>query len=244
MSPVRSLPSRSRPPRLRAGARAALGAVLLGAAATAWPQAPAAPALIYTCTDSSGKKITRDRPIAECNAVKQRVLNADGSVHGELGPTLTADEAAQVEDRNRAAQVLAAQQREAEKRDRNLLMRYPNEASHRRAREAALDDPRKALRVSEQRLAALAKERKPLNDEAEFYIGKPLPLKLKLAIDANDASVDAQKSLQQNQKLEIVRIERNFDEELSHLRQLWAGARPGSLGPLASASAPPAAPAR
>ena len=47
---------------------------------------------IYTCTDSNGKKLTSDRPIAECTTREQRVLNADGSVRNVVGPTLTADE--------------------------------------------------------------------------------------------------------------------------------------------------------
>ena len=94
--------------------------------------------------------------------------------------------------------------------------------------------------MSEARLALLAKERKPLTDEAEFYVGKPLPGKLKTQLDANDASVDAQRVLVQNQKLEVVRIDALYDAELIRLRLLWGGAQPGSLGMIAgSASAPP-----
>jgi hypothetical protein len=108
---------------------------------------------------------------------------------------------------------------------------------------AALDDMKKAVRTSEARLAALAAERKPLTDETEFYVGKPLPAKLKTALDANDASVDAQRSLVQNQRLEVVRIDALYDAELERLKKLWAGAQPGSMGIVAgSASAPPAAP--
>ena len=42
----------------------------------------------------------------------------------------------------------------------------------------------------------------------------------------------AQKSLVQNQQLEIVRINKLYDAELERLRALWNGARPGSLGPV------------
>jgi hypothetical protein len=119
------------------------------------------------------------------------------------------------------------------------LARFPNEAAHRKARMAALDDVNTALRVSEVRLSALAKDRKPLMDEAEFYVGKPLPGKLKAQLDANDASVDAQRVLVQNQKLEAVRIEALYDAELVRLKLLWGGAQPGSMGLIAgSASAP------
>jgi hypothetical protein len=79
-------------------------------------------------------------------------------------------------------------------------------------------------------VALLTAERKPLMDEAEFYVGKPLPGKLRTQLDANDASTDAQLTLVQNQQLEIVRINKLYDSELERLKKLWGGAQPGSLG--------------
>ena len=199
-----------------------------------------APAQIFTCTNAAGKKLTSDRPIPECNDREQRVLNADGSVKRIQGPVLTADERSDFEVRERDAAADRARKLEAIRRDRNLLARFPNEAAHRKARIAALDDVNKALRISEARLAALARDRKPLTDDAEFYIGKPLPGKLKAQLDANDASVDAQRALVQNQKLEVIRIDQLYDAELERLKRLWSGAQPGSMGMIAgAASAPP-----
>jgi hypothetical protein len=68
----------------------------------------------------------------------------------------------------------------------------------------------------------------------EFYKGKKLPLKLRQQLDANDAAAAAQRSLVQNQKEEIRRIDALYDGELDRLRKLWAGAPAGSLP-----SAPP-----
>jgi ATPase subunit of ABC transporter with duplicated ATPase domains len=215
---------------------------LLIAAGCAAPFAEAQPtsgAQIYSCIDANGKRLTSDRPIVECNAREQRVLNADGSVKRLQAPPMTADERAEAEAREAAAASDRARQQEAIRRDRNLLARFPNEAAHRKAREQALEDVRKALRLSEQRLSTLTTERKPLKDESEFYVGKPLPLKLKLAIDANDASVDAQNSLAQNQRLEIVRVDKLYDAELERLKKLWAGAQPGSMGMIAGAASAP-----
>lgn len=192
---------------------------------------------IYTCTDASGKKLTSDRPIAECNSREQRVLNADGSVRRVVPPTPTADERADQEARDREAAAERATKLDAIKRDRNLLSRFPDEAAHRKARAAALDDVRKALRVSETRLGLLAAERKPLLNEAEFYLGKPLPAKLKTQLDANDASIEAQRMLAQNQQGEGVRINKLYDLELERLKRLWGGAQPGSLGSLSGAAA-------
>ena len=224
--------------RLAACGSAALA--LLSVPPAAVGQAPAGSGQIYTCTDATGKKITSDRPIADCNAREQRVLNADGSVKRIMPPTLTTDERTELEAREREASAERARTQEAIRRDRNLLARFPDEAAHRKARAAALDDVRKALRLSEERVALLAAERKPLLDEAEFYAGKPLPGKLKAQLDANDASTEAQRTLAQNQQLEVVRINKLYDVELERVKKLWAGAQPGSLGvlPNGAASAP------
>ena len=41
-----------------------------------------------------------------------------------------------------------------------------------------------------------------------------------------------QRDLVEKQQSEVVRINHNYDVELARLRKLWAGAQPGSLGPL------------
>ena len=92
----------------------------------------------------------------------------------------------------------------------------------------ALDTVRLAIRASELRLEALSLDRKPLLDEAEFYVGKPLPAALKAQLDANDAAVAAQRSAMRTQEAEVERINRLYDAELAHLQKLWAGAPAGS----------------
>jgi len=202
---------------------------------------PAGAAQIYTCIDANGKKLTSDRPIPACNDREQVELNSDGSVRRRVPPTPTADERSEIEAREQRAALERANQREALRRDRNLLARFPNEAAHHKAREGALEDTRKSLRISEARLEALQKERKPLLDEAEFYIGKPLPGKLKQQMDGNEAASEAQRSLVLNQQAELVRINALYDAELERLKKLWGGAQPGTMGnlpPAAAASAP------
>ena len=192
-----------------------------------------APTDIYTCTDSKGKRLSADRPIAECANKEQQVLNRDGSVRAVLPPTLTAEERADKEARDRAAAEARSAHADAVRRDRNLMARFPDEASHNRAREAAADTVRLAMKASEIRLRELGTERKPLRDEAEFYKGRILPLKLKTAMDANDASMEGQRSSSANQEAELVRINKIYDAELDRLRRLWSGAQAGSLGPMA-----------
>ena len=199
---------------------------------------------IYSCVDANGKRLTSDRPLPECASRDQRVLNPDGSVKKVLSPTLTAEEAAQQDARDRAAAVARSAQQDAVRRDRNLTQRFPTEEAHANARASALNDVRKAVESSERRMAVLATERKPLTSEAEFYIGKALPLKLKQALDANDATTDAQRTLIQNQQVEMVRINALYDAELVRLRRLWAGAPAGSMGAVAAVTAAASAPAK
>ncbi len=202
-------------------------------------QSPAAAASgIYSCTDAQGRRITADRPIAECANREQYLLNKDGSLRTVVPPTMTADERAENEARERAAAEARAAQADAVRRDRNLMARYPTEASHNRGREAALDTVRLAMKASEIRLRELAAERKPLTDEAEFYKGRPLPAKLRAALDANDTALEAQRSAMSNQQAELERINKLYDAELARLRRLWAGAPAGSLGPLPPTRAP------
>ena len=226
---------------------ASLVLVLLAAAgASAWAQVrPAASSAgaIFTCVDERGRRLTSDRPIPECTAREQRVLNSDGSLRAVLPPTLTAEERAAKEARERKEAEARAAQADAARRDRNLLQRYKTEEAHRKAREAALESVRDAIRSAQQRTEALQKERKPLLDEAEFYRGKRLPAKLKQQLDANDASLEAQRAAATTQQAELDRISRLYDAELQRLKALWGGATPGSLGPLpAAAPVSPTAP--
>ena len=201
---------------------------------------------IFQCVLPDGRKLTSDKPIAECMNVgkPQRELNKDGSEKAIVEAPPTEDEKAEREriGRQRDAERTA---RELEiRRDRDLLKRYQNEAAHAKARERALDDVASSVRSSEARIKLLLQERKPLDDEKEFYVGKSMPNKLKLALDANDAALEAQRSLVQNQQTEIVRVNTNFDTELARLKKLWGGATLGSVAAAPSAPAMTAAVAR
>lgn len=214
--------------------------------AWAQPAAPAVPASgIFACVDEQGRRYTADRPIVDCLTREQRLLNKDGSLRAVLPPSLSADERAEKDARDRRTAEAKVAQADLVRRDRNLLQRYPNEAAHNKAREAAVETVRSAIRASEQRLAILAAERKPFAEEAEFYKGRALPAPLKAQLESNDASVEATRSAATGHQAELGRITQLYDAELARLRKLWAGAAPGTLGPMpgdieSAASAPAA----
>ncbi len=82
--------------------------LLVAGAAQAQPQSG-----IYTCVDDNGRRLTADRPIPACSHKDQQILNRDGSQRGVLPPTLTADERARIEARERAAAEARAAQASA-----------------------------------------------------------------------------------------------------------------------------------
>jgi hypothetical protein len=199
-----------------------------------------AAAKVYTCVTANGRTLTSDRPIVECMDREQRILGPDGTQQGVVPPSLTADERAERENRERQLAAERQLKAEAVKRDRALMLRYPDAESHQKARDAALTNLQIAMRTSELRQRELVNERKPLLSEAEFYAGKALPGKLREQLDANDAAMNAQRDAQANLKGELERINNSFDIELERLRRLWAGAAPGSLGSIPEPPVPPA----
>jgi hypothetical protein len=207
----------------------AVPALLLAFAHDASAQRANARGQVFTCVNAAGRTLTSDRLIAECMDREQRVLASDGSVLRVVPPSLTAEEWAAKDAREKRIVAEKEARVEAVKRDRLMLQRFPSEAEHLKARNAALEDIRLAMVASESRIAELERERKPLLEESEFYKGKSLPPKLKQQLDVNEAAVAAQRDAQVQQQGEIARINRRFDVEAAHLKRLWAGASPGTL---------------
>ena len=89
------------------------GLLLATFGASLWAQGAAGPVpQIYTCTDASGRKLTSDRPIAECRDREQTILNPSGTVKARIGPVLTPYEQSQSEARIRAEQKERARKEE------------------------------------------------------------------------------------------------------------------------------------
>lgn len=176
--------------------RIALVSALLAMAAAAFAASAGTP--IYTCGRSAS-----DYPSAICVDAKRI-------------------EAAKVKAAEEAAAVAAAETRRRAREDANLLSRFPDEAAHAKARQAELAPLLTSISVSESRMADLAAETKRLDDEKQFYPPPmPLPRKLKLDIDANDAALTARRLLIRNQQDEIVHVNALYDAQLLKLRPLW-----------------------
>ncbi|HVE52178.1 MAG TPA: DUF4124 domain-containing protein [Ramlibacter sp.] len=210
-----------------------LACLLAGALA-----AGSAEAGIYTCVDGKGRRLTSDRPIAECLDREQKELNASGTVRRVVPPSLTATERTAWEERERQANDARMRQEEERRIQRALLARYPNQAVHDVERGKALQAADDVIVPAERRLAELREERKALDAEAAFFKSPAQwPPKLKRQFEDHEHQVALQQRLVATQSEEKKRIHARFDEELGRLRALWPRPQPATVAAPAAAAA-------
>jgi len=178
---------------------------------------------IYTCTDARGRKLTSDRPIAECIDREQKVLNPSGTVKAKVGPTLTAQERAALEVKEKEALEERARLDEEKRRDRALLNRYPNKAVHDKERAAALAQIGVVRQAALNRVKELQGQRAGVSAEMEFYKKDPnkAPPALRHQLDDVAQSMAIQVRFIADQDAELKRVNARFDEELVRLKELW-----------------------
>ena len=204
------------------------GVLITSLMPVAWVQAqPAEPngtPGIYTCTDARGRKLNSDRPIVECIDREQKVLNPSGTVKAKVGPTLTAQERADLEAQQKAEIEERARLNEEKRRDRALLTRYPNKAVHDKERAEALAQIAVVRHAALNRVEELLRQRAVVNAEMEFYKKDPskAPASVRRQIDEVTQSLAIQGRFIADQDSEIKRVNARFDEELLRLKQLWA----------------------
>lgn len=179
---------------------------------------------IYFCSDGNGRKLTSDRPIAECLDREQKVIGSSGTVKRVVGPSLTVQERSVVEEAQKRDTEEQARLTEERRRDRALLTRYPTQAAHERERAEAMIQLDEGMRASHLRLQDLAQQRKALDAEMEFYQKDPrkAPSSLKRRINENVLNIAAQRRFLTDQDEEKKRINQRFDEEVIKLAPHWA----------------------
>ena len=223
-----------------------VGGVLLATLGADWAraQAPGTSGGIYTCVDRNGRRLTADRPIAECLDREQRELGPSGIVRRQIGPSLTEQERAAQEAQRRKEAEARARELEERRRERALTARYPDKATHDVERAAAIQLVDDVTATAEKRLVELAQQRKAFDVEMEFYKKDPskAPMSLRRKIAENEESIAEQQRFIAGQDQEKRRVHQRFDVELAQLRKLWDAQRmPVSGATPASDAAAPAA---
>lgn len=179
---------------------------------------------VYTCIDAKGRKLTADRPIPECTDREQKILNPSGTVKAKIGPTLTAQERIELEQKEKRETEERNRTADEKRRDRALLIRYPNKGVHDQERQEALAQIAVVVQAAKNRLDELAKQRVSIDAEMEFYKKDPskAPSYLRRQLEDNIQSQTVQRRFMGEQDGEIKRVNARFDDELVRLRQLWA----------------------
>lgn len=179
---------------------------------------------IFTCTTSSGRKITSDRPIPECLSQDQKELNPSGTVKRVVKPVMTAEEQRAADQKAKEENEERTRQDEERRKNRALLARYPNKAAHDKERMDSLSQVDEVIRAAQKRIGELSDQRKKINQEMEFYKKDPskMPPALRRQIEDNERSVVVQRRFIGDQEDEKKRANARFDEELDRLKKLWA----------------------
>ena len=183
---------------------------------------------VYTCVDAKGRKLTSDRPIPECVDREQKVLNPSGTVKAKVGPSLTPQERANQEAKERQEADARAILAEEKRRERALLNRYPGREVHDKERQEAVAQVSAVTLAASKRIEELLQDKRKLDDEMEFYKKDPsrAPQSLRRQIEDVNQSVAVQKRFISEQENEVRRINARFDEELVRLKMLWAAQAP------------------
>jgi len=197
--------------------------LLAGTAAAQSQGASATPREIFTCVDAQGRTLTADRPIAACADREQRVLSPGGTVLRIVGPTLTAREQAERDERDRLAVQEAQRTMEERRRSRALLVRYPTPAAHERERTEALAQIDAVIQAARKRVEELAQERARLGQELEFYGGDVAraPDSLRNQVEGVEQSTRVQQRFIADQQDEKRRVDARFADERAQLMKLW-----------------------
>lgn len=196
---------------------------------------------IYTCTDANGRKLRSDRPILACLDREQTVLNPSGTVRARIGPSLSARQRAELEERQKEEAAERARAIEERRRDRAMLARYPTREAHDRERAAAHARLDAVVLEAEKRIVALHDERKKIDRELEFYQGDPkkAPPAVRRQIDYVADGLQSQRRFIQAQENERGRVDARFEEELVRLKELWQAQQGAAGGAAPRAAAQP-----
>jgi hypothetical protein len=178
---------------------------------------------IYTCTTSTGKVITSDRPIAECLDRPQRELRPDGTVRRVIQPQLVGEDRLKAEEEKKQREQEEQARLEQVRRDKAILGAYQTEADLEAARRRSVRLPEDIIQASEQRLAEYQATHDQLLAKAGSKGVSALTAREQRQLEDLAESIAAEKALVLRQTEELKRINARFDADLQRFRELTGG---------------------
>ena len=187
--------------------------------------AQAAGGRIYTCKDASGKTITSDRPLPECQGRDGRILSNQGTTVKTIEAPLTSEQQAAREVEEEKKKEAGIKRAEQLRKDKALLNTYQNIDDLESKRQRALLQVEREMKEAERRVSFLAKQELEIKEEEAFFKKKQMPLELKRKLDENEGALRAERSLLASKKDEITQVNQRFDEDKKRFTELSAPAR-------------------
>lgn len=180
---------------------------------------------VYKCVDEKGVTRIGETPPDECAKVPMQEVSRSGQVLRTIAPSLTQEQVdalkATEEQRKREALVAGEQAR----KDQALLSTYASDREIDMTRDRNIAPIKGRIKVATERIAAVDKRIKQIEDEMEFYKagkgkagkGKEVPEHLKVDMDrATKEKATLEKSLADYEK-EIATLSQKYDVD----KQRW-----------------------
>ena len=123
----------------------------------------------YKCVDEKGKTHVGDTPPDQCANVVMYEVTRSGSVIRKIEPSLTAEQVkarAEAEEKKKEADKLAG---EAKRKDLALLATFSSEGEFDVVRDRTIEPIRGRIKSAQERIVAIDKRTKEIDEEMEFY---------------------------------------------------------------------------
>jgi uncharacterized protein DUF4124 len=196
---------------------------LVLSAVTASALAQQAPQRMYKCIDARGRVYYTQVPPPECLGRDTEILNKSGTLIRKTTrqPTPAEIQAREVERKKK----LEENEKSREERRKNLalLNTYSSEKDIEDARTRALQEAQTAIEDTQKRITGAQKHQKDLETEKEFYVKKPMPLKLRQDIANTEIEIKNQTALLEVKKREINTVNAKYDEDKRRYIELTTG---------------------
>jgi hypothetical protein len=179
---------------------------------------------IYMCKDESGRTLTSDRPIPECEGRAIREFDKGGTIKRDIPPPPTAEQKRQmqIEEEKRKAEAEAAEERKRE--DRAIRARYRSEADIEAARKQAVEALQEQIKRDKTILANAEKQQKQAHAEGDTYKQKnaPLPAGVKQRVEDAGQAVEAARKAIGDHEADIAQVNAKFEATLKRFKELMA----------------------
>lgn len=161
----------------------------LCAAALSLPLVDASAATVYCCDDANGRPLCGDVLPAACYGRAYREMGPQGTIKRQVAAPLSADEIARRKADEQRRKDDEARQVKQRRLDQALLETYSSVEDIDRRRDREIAEIERTVAETRTRETELRAKRKRLEQDAEFYKGRPVPRELTTNIRAIDSEL-------------------------------------------------------